>query len=120
APRFDRRPHRFALHVPEHCRLNSAVRKIETGRVFFRLTPILAVAVLNLRGRELHGSRITVDREPVNDRPTGITEPQQLGYFVECLAGGIVTGMTDVLVRPTLALVPGKVKMSVPTRHHQR
>ena len=55
----------------------------------------------------------------VDNRSTRVAEGEQLGDFIERLAGGIVACMADVLVRPTLALLLGKVEMSVPSGNDQ-
>ena len=48
------------LHVSQHSRLNAAVRKINAA-VFFGMAILrIAVAVLDLRERELYGLRIPV------------------------------------------------------------
>ena len=55
---------------------------------------------LDLREGEGDGLRISEFRECINPWTAGITEPEKLGDFVECFAGGVVDGAADERVGP--------------------
>lgn len=62
------------------------------------------------RQGELDLSRVSLFCEPIDDRTSRITEPKELGGFVEGFASGVVTGLSqelDVLV--TAHFVDGRV-----------
>ena len=56
-------------------------------------------------------------REPVDHGATGISQAENLRDFIEGLAGGVVTGVADVLVGPTHFLL-GEIQMSVSAGNH--
>jgi hypothetical protein len=58
-----------------------------------------------------------VGRQAVDDRPTGITETEQLGHFVEGFAGGIVARFAQEAIAETFADLE---QVSMPAAHHQR
>ena len=77
--------------------------------------------MLDLRDLELDGVRIAVGSEPVDDRASGIAEPEQLGDLVEGLSGSVVAGVADVLIGPEiLHLRCGQIEMRVSAGDHQR
>ena len=51
-------------------------------------------------------------RQPINHRPTGISQPKQLRNFVEGFARGVITCMADVFIGPTLFSLLGQVSDS--------
>ena len=59
-------------------------------------------------------------RQAVDHRATGISQAEQLGNFVESLAGGIVAGVADIFVRPAFATLLRQIKMSVSAGNDQR
>src|SRR5229473_8201000 len=81
---------------------------------------IAPVRMLDLRNLELDRVRITMRREPVNNRPSRITKPQKLSDFIERLSSSVVASVTDVPVGPEILVHLRKIKMRVPARHHQR
>ncbi len=56
--------------------------------------------MLDLRELELHGVRIAVRREAVDDRASGIAEAEKLGDFVESFSRGIIAGVADIVIDP--------------------
>src|ERR1039458_6422209 len=84
---------------PAECR-RFAVGKVKARAIivivdFFLSAALPAIAVLNLGGRELHGFRIAMRREPVDDRTTGITQANQFCDFVESFARCIVASRSE-------------------------
>ena len=59
-------------------------------------------------------------REVVDDWSPRITQSQQLRDLVVGLAGSIVTGVTDILVAPEIALRLHEVEMRVSAGNNQR
>src|SRR5438270_9483435 len=106
------------LNVAQHRGLNAAVGEIEARMLVVLWSPLAPVAMLDLRWRKLERARVAKRREPVDNRPAGIAQAEQLGDFIEGFAGSIVTGMSDIPVRPALCLLFRKVKMRVAARHH--
>src|SRR5919108_1629637 len=98
-----------------------AIGKIDTGSIHgFSSAPLVpTIWVFDLRRWKLHRCRITARGKLVDNRSARITKREQFGDFIERLAGGIVACMADVLVRPTLTLLLGKVEMSMPSRNDQ-
>src|SRR5208282_830897 len=124
------------LDVAQNCRLDSAVRKIKPRSIFFdwsrpglawllrALLMIAPVAMLDLCDLKLDGQRIAVRRQPVDDRASGITQPQQLGDLVERLSRRVVASVANVPVGPEILVLRPidlrQIKMRVPARDHQR
>src|SRR5271155_402737 len=75
--------------------------------------------MLNLGWRKLHGCRIAIRSEPVDDWASGIPEAQQFRDFVESLAGGVIARVADVLVRPTVVFPRSQIKVCVSSRNNQ-
>src|ERR1700734_4027166 len=118
--------HVVNLDIPQHGSLDATVRKIKArpfAIYFFFLYAMIfsamvfsatlfsatlfsamrpAVAVLNLRRRKLHGSRVAMRSQPVDDRASGIAQSNQLRDLGEGFAGSVVASMSAVFVRPTL------------------
>ena len=44
---------------------------------------------------------------------SGIAQAEQLGDFVESLAGGVVARVADVFVGPTVVLLRGQIQVRV-------
>src|SRR5215472_5730952 len=79
-----------------------------------------AVSVLDLGWRKLHRVRLAVRGEPIDDGPSGVSEAQEFGDFVEGFSGGVVARVAYVLVGPGVAVLAGQVKMRVPSGDYQR
>src|ERR1039458_3898177 len=75
--------------------------------------------MLDLRSLELDRMRISVRREPVDDRPSRITESQQLRDFIERLSGSIVARASNVPVAPKIFPHLCQIEMGVAAGHHQ-
>ena len=119
---FDGIPHAVNLNVAQHGSLDSAVRKVKARAIrvdFFLSAAVPAIAMFDLGWLELHGVRVAMRREPVNDRASGITQAKQFGDFVESLAGCVIASVADIFVGPTVVVLLGQIKMRVPSRHHQ-
>src|SRR5438309_9369984 len=104
--------------------LDPAVGKIKTGTVvvtaFYAALPSFPpVAMLDLRRGKLHGSRIAMQGQAIDDRSARIAETEQLRDLVECLAGSIVSRVPDILVRPAFVFLLGEIEMRVSSRDHQ-
>ena len=56
----------------------------------------------------------------VDDRPAGISQPQQLCDFVESFSGSVIAGVSDVLIGPTVVFPLCQIKMGVAARDDQR
>src|SRR4029077_6085369 len=95
----DRHLQGVSLDVTEHGRLDSAVGKIKKRPVFgFGIAFVIPGAMLHLRRRKPHGTRVTMARELVDNWTTWIPQPEQLGYFVERFSRCVIAGVADVLV----------------------
>ena len=122
---LDRTMHVVNLDVTQHGSLDAAVGEVKTQAIvprcgyFLLPLPVAAIAVLDLRGQELHGCRIAMRREPVDDRASGITETEQLCDLVESLAGSVVTSVANIVVSPPLIVLRGQIEMCVPSRDNQ-
>ena len=57
--------------------------------------------------------------ELVDDRASGIAQPQHLGNFVEGFPGSVVAGVADIFVGPRVRLLPGKIEMRVSAGDYQ-
>ncbi len=68
---------------------------------------------LDLRKRERDGLRVTELRQRIDPGTAWITEAEELGYFVEGLAGGVVDGAADEFVRPCAICWAREKKMRV-------
>ena len=66
---------------------------------------------LSCAAREVDRHRIAVLRQGVDERSAGVAESEQLGDLVEGFSGGIVAGVSDVLVTP-LAPQPPKCMLA--------
>ncbi len=64
--------------------------------------------------------RIAVLRQPVDPRPAGIAQAEQLGYFVEGLARRVVQRLAHVAIVPDADAFFRKVQMRVPAGDDQR
>ena len=69
----------------EHGRLQPAEGEVQVVRV-------------DHRTGEVDRGGVALARLPVDDRPTGKAQPQQLRHLVECLAGGVVASLAEQLV----------------------
>src|ERR1700692_2256112 len=65
------------------------------------------------------GGRVAVRRQRIDPRTARVAQAQQLGDFVESLAGRIVEGGANVLVSKALALVPGEIEVGVTAGNDQ-
>ena len=106
------------IHVAKHRSLDPTIRKIEAGAFIYCLWGdghprpstwfrCLSIRMLDLRWRKLHSSGIAVHRKLANDRPTRISKPEQFRNFVEGFASGVVAGMANIFVRPSVAVLSG-------------
>src|SRR6266446_6820920 len=126
SPRLNRRLEAVNFHVPQHRGFDSAVREIK-ARFEFSIAFVFLVAVLvktpvpmlELGRGKPHSRRVALHGQPVNDGTAWVPQPQQLRDFVEGLAGRIVPGVTNVLVRPARCSLLRQVKMGVSTRDYQ-
>ncbi len=73
-------------------------------------------AVRHPRPRERHGLRVSLLREPVDDGPAGVAEPEQARRLVERLARGVVAGAGDQPVDP---FHRAEVERGVPARDYE-
>ena len=111
--------HVVDFDIAEHGGLDAAVGKVGAA-LFGGMTVLrIAVAVLDLRERKLHGQRVAVLSEKVDDRAAGIAEFEQLGDLVEGLAGGVVAGVADVAVGPAGVVTLGEVEVRVSSADNQ-
>src|SRR5215469_3761730 len=79
--------------------------------VFFGLP---AIRMLDLRWREFHCARISMLRQPVDYRPAGIAQSEQLRNLVKSLSGRVVARVPDILVRPAFGALLRQIKWRVP------
>src|SRR5579862_1445794 len=106
--------HLVYFHIPQNRGLYAAIGKIKTRPVAFRYllsAMFAAVAMLNLRRRKPYRSRIPVRGESVNNRPSGVAQPQQLRNLIERLARRIVSRVPDIFIRPA-AFAPNPRSLS--------
>src|SRR5258708_403934 len=136
-PNLNRRFHVLRLDIAQNRRLDSAIGKIKVRSVFFGrdllmialftiAAPTIAdlliapVRMLDLRNLKLDRLWIAIQRKPVNNRSSRISESQKLSDFIESLSGSIVASMANVPVAPEILVHLGEIKMRVSSRDHQR
>ncbi len=71
---------------------------------------------LHLRQRKFHRFRISVRGQLINERPTGIAEPEQLCDLVVCFSGSIVPGLAHQAIHTRF---PNFEQVGVPAADHQ-
>ena len=105
--------HVLGFHIAQHRGLNAAEREVKVGALGNR-TAILAVAVFELRRRKIDCRSVAVLRHGIDDGPAGVAKRKQFSHFVESFSGGVVAGVSDVLVAPNGINLLGEVEVSVP------
>jgi hypothetical protein len=112
--------HVVGFEIAQDGGLDAAVGEVHAVAVVAIAVLGIAVTVLDLAERKLHGLRIAVLREEVDDRATGVAECEQLGYLIEGLAGSVVAGVSHIVVRPGIAVAFGEIEVGVTPADHQR
>jgi len=79
----------------------------------------VAVVVLDLGERELYRLRIAMLCEEIDGRPSWISEFEQLGNLVESFTGGVIAGVSHIVVPPCARFSFDQKKMGVTSADHQ-
>src|SRR5271154_7033982 len=89
----DRGLHVMGFDIAQNSGLDSAIGKIKAWAM---ISPpgisIVAIPVLELRRRNLHGMSIAMSEKLIDDGSARISEPQQLRNFIESFPGSVVAG----------------------------
>src|SRR5262249_23130854 len=108
----------------QHCRLDATVGEIKARAILRRvggsaIHSSAAVAVLELRGRKLHGIGVAVRGQAIDYGAARISEAQEFCDLVERLSGCVVARMADIFVSPPSAFLRCQVEVGMASGHYQ-